>query len=83
MLRVVEIRGGKARLGFIAPETTIVKRAELESPTFMAPRIPSISDRIHGNVDDLGRRRSEFLEADEVADAYDREVESELIDHGV
>jgi sRNA-binding carbon storage regulator CsrA len=83
VLRVVEICGGKARLGFIAPATTKVVRAELESPTFMAQRIPSISDRIHGNVDDLGRRRSEFLEADEVADAFDREVEAEMIDHGV
>ena len=62
VVRVVEVRRNKVRLGFIAPGTTIVKRAELDSLTFQANRVPSIVERSgkiqadESDIADLGQR---------------------------
>lgn len=70
VLTVIRIGPNSVRFGIEAPKELNIVRDELETH-----RIQASND----DLIDLGRRRGEFLEADEVADAY---VESEMIDHG-
>jgi len=94
IVAVVRIGPNAVRLGITATEGVNIVREELverpattASPPQATERIPSIAERSglkiqpdESDLEDLGRRpRGEFLEADEVADAY---IESEVIDHG-
>lgn len=71
----VEVRGRqqKVRIGFEADRDIRIVRED----------VIDCREKIQGDesdIADLGRKRGEFLESDEVADAF---VESEMIDHGV
>lgn len=63
VVTVVRIGPNAVRLGIEAPPEENIVREELKTRT-----TPIQSSLEH--VADLGRRRGEFLEADEVADAY-------------
>ena len=88
VMTVIRIGPNAVRLGIEAPKDMNIVREELVDPD--ADDCGAASFRAGGgtlpiqvssdDLNELGRRpRSEFLEADEVADAY---VESEMIDHG-
>lgn len=92
VITVVRVMPNAVRIGIQAPHGVNIVREELIEQTdqYIEVDIPLDDVTVPGgsghaiqasepDVADLGRRRSEFLESDEVAEAY---VEATMIDHG-